>query len=253
MSDNKEFKPIRAADAVDLVSWDLPQMSGPVSVGLQQKAGSEVTVVEEVLAAEKITVAELEEIRENARIEGLAAGLEEGRLKGIEEGRQQGQREGYDAGYAEGLAKSDDDLKRAQSLLGQLVLEFENPLNTSASMLEACLLELVVSMSESVVQAELTERKGLLLDSIRDSLRMIPEPLGRVIIKVHPDDSAYLEPLLQVPGVAAELIPDPQVQVGGYLLEAENTIVKHEVEERFAEAVAQLKANMLTQADQGDE
>lgn len=253
MSENKTFKPIRADEAVELSVWDLPQMSGSTAVGLQQKDGAEVTVVEEVLAAEKITVAELEEIRENARIEGLAAGLEEGRLKGTEEGKATGQKEGYDAGYADGLSKGQAEIQRVQGLFSAMLDEFEKPISSSAAVLEQQLLELVVSLSEAVVENELSTRKELLLASIRDALKQIPEPVGSVTLRVNPDDKSYLEGVSLQQGISLDVIADESVQAGGYLLEAENTIVKHEVEDRFAAAVKQFKSNLAMPADEGHE
>ncbi|PIE24557.1 MAG: hypothetical protein CSA60_03150 [Neptuniibacter caesariensis] len=253
MSENKGFKPIRVDEATEFDAWELPQMGGPTVVGLQQKDTAEVTVVEEVLAAEKITVAELERIRENARIEGLAAGLEEGRLKGIEEGRSQGHKEGYEAGYAEGLAKGAEDMERVKGLFSAMLEEFERPVSSSAEMLENQLIELVVSLAKAVVQHELVTRKDLLLTSIRDALQQIPEPVGTVSLRVNPVDEPYVETMALVQGVALDITPDANVQAGGYLLKAENTLVKHEVEERFAAAVEQLKANLSTLTEEGHE
>ena len=123
--ESKQFKRLSAEEAQHFESWSLPSMGGPTSVGLQQKDPVQVQVVEEEIAAEKITVSELESIRETARLEGLVAGLEEGRAEGHIKGKEAGVLEGKEQGYQEGFAQGEGEVKRLQAMLQQMVSELE--------------------------------------------------------------------------------------------------------------------------------
>lgn len=253
MSENKGFKRIKAEEASDLIGWELPQVAGQHVVGLQQKDPVEVAVVEEVMAAEKITLAELEEIRETARIEGLSAGLEEGRLKGLEEGRAKGVEEGRELGYKEGFQQGEAEVLRLQALLGNMLSEFELPLKQQTEMLEKQLVEMVVSLAEATIGTELSSRQELLLESISSSLRSVPEPLGTVIAKVHKDDLPYLEKMLLMPGVSLEYVVDDSISQGSYQLHAASTVVEHNLDQHFATVVKQFLSNVENDSAQAHE
>lgn len=249
--DNKKYKRIRAEDAAQLMGWDLPQMGGEAVVALARKESvDQVTVVEEEIVAEKITAAELESIRETARLEGLSAGLEEGRQQGLEEGRQAGQAEGHEQGYNEGIAQAGDEIERARNILQQSVAELVSPLEQTSAQLEASLLSLVVRLSEAVVGHELAARKELLSESIRTALNQVPEPLGRVEITVNPADQDYVS----LPSLSSDdrlvIHVDESIQPGGYLLSTGSTFISHEVEARF-QAVAEQLVQSLTNPEGG--
>ncbi len=241
--DNKGFQRIKADEAVNALGWNLPQMDVATDIGLQRKNPVEVTVVEEVIAAEKITVAELEAIRESARLDGLSAGLEEGRSKGVEEGKQEGLLSGRDAGYKEGYKQGEAEVQRLQGLFSGMLAELEKPLEDTTQLIEEKLLQLVVGLSEAVVGAELSTRKDLLLDSIREALQQLPDPIVDVSIHINSDDKVYLESLDLLPGVEIELLEDDSLQAGGYRINTSNTLVQHDVESRFADVVKQFSHN----------
>ncbi|WP_286239966.1 FliH/SctL family protein [Neptuniibacter halophilus] len=254
MSDKKVYKRIRAEEAAGLLGWELPQMGGAGgSIGLQRKDPVEVTVVEEVIAAEKITVAELEEIREAARIEGLAAGLEEGRREGHAEGHAAGMAEGLEQGLQQGLQQGEAEIRRMQGLLSNLLTEFEAPVSALTLQMEKELLQLVVMLSEAVVGRELETRKELLLESIRQSLQHMPEPLGEVRVRVNPADRACLDNIPLQSGVTLLVDEDPQLTPGSYQLETSNTLVEHKVEERFAQVVEQFLSHVDSAGPEADE
>ena len=238
--DSKSYKRIRADEAAHLEGWELPQMGGVSSIALQRKEGVEVTVVEEEIAAEKITVAELESIREAARLEGLSAGLEEGRAQGVKEGKAQGVEEGRKQGYDEGFAQGAEEIKRLQSLLQNMAQEFEAPISQAAEELEHHLLKLVVKLSETVVGAELSSRHDLLQASIQDALRQLPEPLGHLKISVNPTDKECVQQIASAAGTEVEVIEDSSITAGGYKLDTMHSLVKHEVETRFSHVADQL-------------
>jgi len=249
-NETKAYKRIRAEDVRDAQSWTLPQMgkSSTTATALQHKTIAEVTVVDEVIAAEKITVAELEAIRETARIEGLAAGLEEGRSQGQEEGHAAGLVAGREIGYKEGFQQGELEVARLQTMLKDLLSELQTPLDESTAAIEEELVKLVVLLAEKTVGAELLTRKDLLLSSIREGLQQLPEPITTVLLKVSADDSEFIEESLLLPGASLVVEVSPDIAAGGFRLETESTLIQDEVEARFSEVVEQFYNNLKHEA-----
>lgn len=251
--ETKPFKRIRAEELVtDVAGWELPQVSGPSTIGLQQKDPA-VVVVEEVIAAEKITVAELEAIRESARLEGLAAGIEEGRQKGLEEGRAQGLEEGKQQGLEQGLEQGRAEIQRLQSLLAQAVAELELPLAETASQIEELLMGYVVALAQATLNAELKQQPELILHSIRGALQQLPEPLTDLQLHLNPQDKTYLENIEIRSGCTFALESDENIPLGSYQLASTNSLVVSDVEERFAALVAQFLEHRSNEGSDANE
>lgn len=242
--DMKPYRRIRADEVKELKNWALPQVGSVSLVALQRKDKEQVRVVEEEIAAEKITVAELEMIRETARLEGLAAGLEEGRAEGQVLGRESGFAEGKTQGYQEGFAQGEAEVTRVQSLLQGMLAELDRPVDNIASEMEALLLNLVVQLSEAVVGAELAQRQDLLAGAINSALAQLPESSGKVRVLVNQADHAYIEQLFANGRDECQVCEDNSITPGGFKMETMNTLVKHEVESRFAHIAKQLLASL---------
>lgn len=240
--ETKAYKRIRAEDAQDFVNWSLPVVGEAVESGLKHKNAPEVTVVEEVIAAEKITVAELESIREAARIEGLAAGLEEGRLKGEEKGRAEGLTSGRDIGFKEGFQKGEAETLRLQKLLSDMMAELQNPIKESVQEVEEQLVQLVTSLASAVVETELETRKDLLAASIHQALEQLPDPISNIQLMVNDADVEFLQQANFPSDVVIE--SEPNLTAGGFRLKTENTLIQHEVESRFSSVVEQFHNNV---------
>lgn len=242
--ESKQFKRLRAEEAESFESWSLPSMGGPTSVGLQRKDPVQVQVVEEEIAAEKITVSELEAIRETARLEGLAAGLEEGRAEGHIKGKEAGVLEGKEQGYQEGFAQGEAEVKRLQSMLMQMVSELEAPVENVAADVESLLLNMVVGLSEKVVGRELSLNKDVLSDAISATIQQLPEASGSIKLQVNSADRQYIEESLTAAHPDVEMVVNDAISPGGFKMETMNTLVKHEVEERFAHVADQFLASL---------
>jgi flagellar assembly protein FliH len=250
--DSKPYRRIRADEVKELKSWSLPQVGSVNLVGLKQKNKEQVKVVEEEIAAEKITLAELESIRENARLEGLSAGLEEGRAEGQVKGREAGFAEGREQGYREGFAQGEAEVERLQSLLQGMLSELERPADQVAAEIESLLLNLVVQLSETVVGVELSQRQDLLAEAIHSALEQLPESSGQVKIRVNEADRPYLEEVFVDDRGDNIIAEDASIAPGGFKMETMNTLVRHEVESRFAHVAEQLLAS-LSQPEMHDE
>lgn len=233
---------IRARDAGSVSAWKLPDMTADERdrlIALAQKPEpesiTEVKVVEEELYAEKLTLAQWEEIVEEARAEGL----EQGRQEGVEAGHKEGLEQGHQQGLEEGRSKIDAQLQRLEALIANL----QRPLEEQHRALEATILALVEQLAQAVVQAELVSRPELLSAAIAEGLACLPPNPGPVRLKLNPDDCALVAKQAELNGW--ELIEAEDMTAGGCELLAGASRVDVSVESRFAQVADQLKRRLL--------
>jgi flagellar assembly protein FliH len=233
-SDKKPTR-IPAADVGLTQPWHLPRVQGAHLVALVQR---EESAVEEQLEPEeqlfggaRLTLAEIEQITEEARQEGLEDGHREGLAKGLEEGQAKG--------YAEGLQQGRTEIDRALARLAQMLTELEAPLDQHSAQLEQCLMALVTSLARAVVGHELDSRPELVLQGVKDALAQLPREGGAVRIYVNPENEVLLQPLVAARDDWA-LVPDAAISAGGCVVKTANSQIDSRVETLFRQAADQL-------------
>jgi flagellar assembly protein FliH len=253
--DSKTPVRIRARDVREVNPWRLPDMSDEEReqlVALAQKKREpepveEVQVVEEEVYAEKLTLAQWEAIYEEARQEGI----------------DQGKKEGYEAGYKEGVAKGQEDglasgtdvvnghIERLVSILEEL----KAPLGHQSEELERLVVSMVIELSRSVVQAELSTRPELLHRAVADALACVPPSSETPVLKLNPDDCELLKATAEEQGW--DLVPDQSLAAGGCIVQAGSCRVDASVKTRFAQVADQLLSLLQPGSDdqeiEGDE
>lgn len=237
---------IRAADVASAERWLPPDVGveAPVVQALARKPKTpleevDVSVVEEEIFAEKLTLSQWEEICEEARREGHAEGLSEG--------REQGRKEGYEQGLAQGLEAGQAEIKARLERLDALLEQLQQPIEQQREELESTLIKLVVSLSEAAVKAELSQRVELLARSVHEALDQLPRASGEVLLRVHPDQQAALEPLLD--DSRLQLKPDESLAAGSCIVESGSCRVDYHTEERFAQVAEQLLARLISTSE----
>ena len=225
---------IPASEARRLNAWELPDMdSGPQGSAFQTAYQEEqVTVTDEEVAAEKLTLAMIEQIREEAFKEGFA--------QGREEGFEQGKADGYKQGYEQGLASGEAEIKRQLALLDSLQSSFRQPIADQQKALENLLSNLVLRFAEAVVHAELQSSEVHIVTAVTSALNELPSTTQSCQVQVNPEDVDALERLAQREGF--ELMADESITAGGCCLVTENSRVDHTVETRFQQVAEQLAA-----------
>ncbi|WP_315981259.1 FliH/SctL family protein [Aliamphritea spongicola] len=158
---------IRAGEAVVTQPWDLPVVKSHHVVALNElQKEEEIEVVEDEIVAEKVTLSELESIRESARQEGYQEGLRSGN----EIGRQEGQQAGYQEGMASGTADVSQRIAHLENLLQQL----EQPLDQINDDVEHMLVAMVLELGRAVVGAELQTNADAVRQAVQDAVAQLP-------------------------------------------------------------------------------
>jgi flagellar assembly protein FliH len=179
------------------------------------------------------------DVRRRAHDEGLLNGYAEGYADGLKQGREQGYREGHEHGYADGhgeaIADAAEVLHSATRVAAEARIE-------RAELLEAVdnsLVELVMAIARRVILAELTVDPSLVQQSVRAAIRAIGDsPIAT--IHFNPDDAEILQEtwdeLRQRFGDGGlQLVPDPRIQRGGCIVDADNRTVDAEIASKLDE------------------
>ncbi len=234
---------IRADEAVITMPWELPVVKSHHIVALHEKRQKPVVeVVEDEIVAEKLTLSELESIRENARQEGYKEGV----MSGTEVGRQEGQQ----VGYQEGMASGSNAIAQQVSQLESMVQQLEQPLDQINADIEGMLVAMVLELSRAVVNAELNTSADAIKQAVQDAVTQLPREIGAVNISVNPEQVELLEPLQQRHD-NWRFVADDTVHAGGCLIQTNNAKIDNTVDTRFQSVASQLQAHLIEVAHQG--
>lgn len=224
---------IRAEDARAAALWTLPVVQGQHTVALERKPESvEEPVVEEEIVAQKLTLSELEKIREDAYQEGLEQGRQDGLAQGLDEGRK--------TGHEEGLAAAKSEVATRVQLLESALQQLSTPLRQIDQQVEQLVVDLVLEFGQAVVANELMSSPETVLAAVQDCLAQLPQHAGDVMIQVHPEDFDVVEPVVAI-NERWQLLDNADIQRGGCKVEASNTVIDHTMEQRLSAASGQLR------------
>jgi flagellar assembly protein FliH len=215
--------------------WELP---------LLDARGNEVPREEE-RDIKPLTAAELQDIHQHAEAEGHGAGLEKGYKEGFAKGREEGFAQGLNAGTAEGREKGDRAgrehsekqmqalEKRLDSVMESLVL----PIRQQQNDVEEALVQLATAVAKAVVQRELSQDSGHILQVVRQAMAALPSTTETVRISVNPQDIEPLQESLARLDAATKMVEDADVSPGGCRVETRYSLVDFTVEKRFQQVV----------------
>lgn len=241
---DRKARPIRAHKASEFSRWRMPEMTRAEREKLialaQAKTSSSsnpVEIVEEPLHSEKLTVAEWEALREDARKEGQALGYTEG--------LEQGRKEGVEQGLAEGLLQAETQVQEKLAQIQSLIETLQAPLKQQEQAIHELLLKLCLRISRGLVEAEYAARSDLILETIDQALQKVPPGSGAPVISLHPLDLELVQPLADLNGW--ELRENPNASRGDLQLVAGSCMISSELEQQMLEV-----AGTLLQRASGD-
>ena len=127
------------------------------------------------------SVEELEAMREAARQEGFAQGLEEGRAQGHQEGHAQGYAEGAEAGQREAAAELEQ--------LRQVAANFGDAIAQADETIARDVLDLALRLARGMVRTGFDVRPELILSVVRDAIDQLPVLQQPAVLTLHPQDA----------------------------------------------------------------
>lgn len=184
------------------------------------------------------SVEELEALREGARQDGYAQGLEEGRAAGY----QQGQADGYAEGAALGKREAAADLERLRAIAAT----FGDAVAQADETIAADVLELALRLARGMVRTAFDVRPDLIMDVVRDAIDRLPALQQPAVLTLHPEDA-----ILVRDGMAEELakggwriVEDRSLARGGCKVETASNQIDAQAEARWQRLTQALGANV---------
>ena len=169
-------------------------------------------------------LAEIERLREAARVRGHAEGYAEGHTAGMDaglkEGLEQGLREGRETGYAEGFAQGSEAARLEVERLDALLQSTAESVGRIEAETGEALLGLAMSIARQVLRSTLDAEPERILELVREVVHADGEPQGLVQLRLHPEDVSLVEEYLRADGSISRwtLHADESVERGGCIV-----------------------------------
>ncbi|MBX2858908.1 MAG: flagellar assembly protein FliH [Cellvibrionaceae bacterium] len=139
-------------------------------------------------APQPLTAEELTRISEDARQEGLADGYREGLDKGEKEGYDKGFKSGEAKAYQQTLGKRNEELKRLKTIADTLF----RPMQDQQAQLENILVDLSVSLAQSLLLQEIQQRPEVLYEIVNRAVNALPAGGDNICIHLNPEDAELI-------------------------------------------------------------
>jgi flagellar assembly protein FliH len=215
--------------------WELP---------LLDAYGNEVPREEE-RDIKPLTAAELQDIHQQAQVEGHGAGLEKGHQEGFAKGREEGFAQGVKAGTVDGHKQgeragrehSKQQMQALEKRLDSVMESLVFPIRQQQNDLEEALVQLATAVAKAVVQRELFQDSSHILQVVRRAMAALPATTETVRISANPQDIEALQASLARLDAPTKLVEDATVSPGGCRVETRYSLVDFTVEKRFQQVV----------------
>lgn len=170
----------------------------------------------------------------------------DGFKQGQQEGFQQGQAEGYEAGRQQGLIEMRAQLAVEQARLQTFMQALLQPLAAQDDDLENMLLDVICSLTQSVVQRELLLDSSQILTLVNNAVAALPVGSKNIRVCVSPDDLIKLEAYAEEQQLDWKFFADTQLQPGGCRVETPESRVDYSVSLRLKTVLEQFLTGQLT-------
>jgi len=184
----------------------------------------------------------MQELMEQARAQAYAQGLQEGaaQMQAQIEQLQQDWQQRMDAYVSAVDAQARQRLQAAQNLLQQTQESLHQLQNETAREV----LQLACDIARQVIRQELRSQPDALLPVVREALHMLVGEQQPARVRLHPDDLALLQPLLQAQSASAsptiECVADASLAPGDACVECAGAQIDARLEKRWQRAIAAL-------------
>lgn len=185
-----------------------------------------------------MTAQEMQDIIEAAEKDGFAQGHQEGFDKGMAEG--------YEAGQQKGLMEMRQQLVTEQQRFQKLAQALLNPVAEQDNDLEKLLLDVICTLTESVVQRELIIDSSHIVTLVKTAVNTLPVGSKNLRVCLNPDDLAAVETYAEEQQLNWQFVGDQQLPPGGCRIETSESRVDFSVEKRLQTVLTQFVNKQLT-------
>lgn len=232
MPDKKSSSELIRVQAGDVLNvWDLPSFDEPSlaeePLASVPAAGDEAVVEVEDITLEEVqplTLEDVEAVRQDAWNEGFSAG----------------EKDGFHAGQLKAAQEAQAVLSAKVAGLENVMQQFFDPIAQQDQALEEAMLDLVMRISEQVIQRELTLDSSQIKQVVRECLKVLPVGSTAVRVYINPQDFEQIKALRERHEEDWKIIEDDDLLPGGCRFESLNTRVDGSIETRIAHIAQQI-------------
>jgi len=174
------------------------------------------------------TAAQLEEIQEQAKVEGF----------------EQGRKEGQEYGHREGLEEGRSALREKLAQLDTLIAGLQQPFADLDDQVEREIVTLVINMVRQLVRREVKTDPGYIIGVVREALGILPVSSRNIRVFLHPDDAGLVREAYALSDTEQkwQLVEDPVVQRGGCKVITDTSQIDATLNSRLNTLIAPLLA-----------
>ena len=232
MPDKKSSSELIRVQTGDVLNvWDLPSFDEPSlaeePLASVPAAGDEAVVEVEDITIEEVqplTLEDVEAVRQDAWNEGFSAG----------------EKDGFHAGQLKAAQEAQAVLSAKVAGLENVMQQFFDPIAQQDQALEEAMLDLVLRISEQVIQRELTLDSSQIKQVVRECLKVLPVGSTAVRVYINPQDFEQIKALRERHEEDWKIIEDDDLLPGGCRFESLNTRVDGSIETRIAHIAQQI-------------
>ena len=232
MPDKKSSSELIRVQTGDVLNvWDLPSFDEPSlaeePLASVPAAGDEAVVEVEDITLEEVqplTLEDVEAVRQDAWNEGFSAG----------------EKDGFHAGQLKAAQEAQAVLSAKVAGLENVMQQFFDPIAQQDQALEEAMLDLVLRISEQVIQRELTLDSSQIKQVVRECLKVLPVGSTAVRVYINPQDFEQIKALRERHEEDWKIIEDDDLLPGGCRFESLNTRVDGSIETRIAHIAQQI-------------
>jgi flagellar assembly protein FliH len=211
------------------------------------RQGKEKIETVEIPAQQKtgMTAQEMQDIFDEAEKDGFA----QGHIEGVEQGKS----DGFEAGRQQGLMEMRAQLTLEQQRFHNLANALLNPLTAQDNDVENMLLDVICSLTQSVIQRELVTDSSHILELVKAAVDALPIGSKNIRVSLNPDDLVAIETYAAEQQLEWKFFGDTQLQPGGCKIETPESRVDFSVSQRLQTVLEQFLTGQLAQEDAADD
>lgn len=210
----------------------------------QEKIETVEIPVEEQAPQVGMTAEEMQAIFDAAEKDGFEQGHKDGFAKGNSEG--------YEAGRQQGLKEMRAQLVAEQQRFQALANALFNPLTAQDDDIEQMLLDVICTLTQSVVQREVQTDSSQILALVRDAVAALPVGSKNIRVCLNPDDLAAIETYAAEQQLDWKFFGDTELLPGGCRIETPESRVNFSVSSRLQVVLEQFLTKQLASGEEDD-
>jgi flagellar assembly protein FliH len=232
------------SDQNDISTWAYPDWDD----NGQTIKVEDVTPEELIVEVKPLTVAEVEDIRQQAWQEGF----DQGNKKGFDEGHQKGHEQGYQAGFEQGEPEGvaagtvtgqqqaynehKEFVEQTVNQLISIVEMYQQPLMAQQKDIEQSLVMMSTRLAKSIIQQELSISEDIICRAVESMVVALPHGYEKTRLWLNPKDIETIEAFLEKRHLSDwKIFPDDSLVLGACRLETAHSCIDFSMQKKFIE------------------